>query len=506
MKTNIGILLFSLVAINVIQAQQIVWERFIEEPFPRRPPPLASERWHVNSSITKTLDGGYLLCNDMSIQVSNLMKLDKNGNTEKVKVFLPDTGDYSHARTTMLHNAYQRDDGVIVSVGIMGSGLFPDGDFFIQKSKADLEPFWRYPSYETTWGMRPTAWLHSKGIYLPTENGFLIASKLISGGSIDGDLEFIKADSNAVEVWKKVFPSGKWQAEPISMKRTRDGNVVIICNVQENFYRNVGAIYFIKTKWDDSTVLVDKVYQKIPERTFYSDFLEPSSGTGLMLLTHSIDTITGLHYPVLIRTDDTLGIWWKKDIRIKNRGSVIPTKFVQTKQGDFVIIGYSAKGTNMGDIHIFKTDSLGNLKWEKAIEGDDEYELLTDMVLEDDGNVVVTGRYHLADPEKDVVLYVAKISDKINSTDEEQKQSMDKINVSPNPANVELNVELAGEKKSVVELYNISGKKVLSRLVANHNSLSSKIVIDISALENGVYNVVVKSEAGVQTKKIIINH
>jgi len=39
MKANIGLLFFLLAAINVIQAQQIVWERFIEEPFPRRPPP-----------------------------------------------------------------------------------------------------------------------------------------------------------------------------------------------------------------------------------------------------------------------------------------------------------------------------------------------------------------------------------------------------------------------------------------------------------------------------------
>ena len=72
------------------------------------------------------------------------------------------------------------------------------------------------------------------------------------------------------------------------------------------------------------------------------------------------------------------------------------------------------------------------------------------------------------------------------------------IIIYPNPTNGQVTIETDAIDKQVVDVYDISGRNVFNQTIIGTTK------IDISILENGIYNLLVKSNLGVTNKKIVI--
>jgi hypothetical protein len=74
------------------------------------------------------------------------------------------------------------------------------------------------------------------------------------------------------------------------------------------------------------------------------------------------------------------------------------------------------------------------------------------------------------------------------------------FSIYPNPGNGIYSIELENSSNALVTVYDLTGKKILSRSVGTNKQL-----LDLSSLENGIYMVMVQNETTTITKKIIVS-
>lgn len=78
------------------------------------------------------------------------------------------------------------------------------------------------------------------------------------------------------------------------------------------------------------------------------------------------------------------------------------------------------------------------------------------------------------------------------------------VKVYPNPVTTDsnLNINLGINTSVKVELYNVTGKKMLSTATSNLNTVS----VDVSHLENGIYIAQIITDLATITRKVIVLH
>ena len=79
-----------------------------------------------------------------------------------------------------------------------------------------------------------------------------------------------------------------------------------------------------------------------------------------------------------------------------------------------------------------------------------------------------------------------------------QYNSVELVTISPNPNNGNFTVEVSSKEKQTLQMFDINGRLVLSQTMQN------KITVDLSNLNEGVYNISLISDQGVVNKRVII--
>lgn len=85
-------------------------------------------------------------------------------------------------------------------------------------------------------------------------------------------------------------------------------------------------------------------------------------------------------------------------------------------------------------------------------------------------------------------------------TNIDTQENIAQVSVYPNPVNSNLYIKTDNNNDVNIEIYNISGQLMLSEFYAN----SKNININIDALDNGIYNLIIKTKNNVQTAKIVV--
>jgi hypothetical protein len=78
------------------------------------------------------------------------------------------------------------------------------------------------------------------------------------------------------------------------------------------------------------------------------------------------------------------------------------------------------------------------------------------------------------------------------------KLNNDQLSVYPNPASVQFIIETTNTEKQTMQLFDLNGKLVLTE------SMTGKAIIDVSNLNDGVYNLTLTSNEGIINKKLVI--
>ncbi len=218
---------------------------------------------------------------------------------------------------------------------------------------------------------------------IQNSNGeYVIAGTTSSYGAGGSDAWLIITDSKGNWLWDKSF-GGKDNDSAASVQQTSDGGY-IIAGTTSSYGAGGSDVWLVKTN-SKGNWLWDKTFGGKGDDLAASVIQTFDGGYVIAGTTSSYGA--GGSDSWLIKTD-TKGNWlWDKPFGGKGNDSA--ASVIQTSDGGYVIAGTtSSYGAGNSDIWLIKTDSKGNLLWDKAFGGKDNDSAASVQQTSDDGYII----------------------------------------------------------------------------------------------------------------------
>ncbi|RKX69561.1 hypothetical protein DRP53_07855 [candidate division WOR-3 bacterium] len=270
----------------------------------------------------------------------------------------------------------QTGDGGFIIVGSTRSFGAGESDVYLIRVNADGSVVWArsYGGASSDSGL---------AVQQTSDGGYIVSGVTSSWGSGGKDIYLIKTDPNGDTVWTKTY-GGRLDDEGRWVQQTSDGGYVIFGDKHLNSYRR--DMYLLRT---------DSVGNLVWEQTYYTRYLgdgsyvEETPDGGFYLVGSTEEYWTPYKRDLWIAVVDSLGnLVWKKryggsDYEWGNSGRIL-------SDGGYIAVGMTRSyGGGHEDIYIVRTDSLGNLTWERFYGGSGE-EQASSVVATAGGDFVIS--------------------------------------------------------------------------------------------------------------------
>lgn len=330
------------------------------------------------------------------------------------------------------------------------------------------------------------------------DKGFLLVGQ--SYDTADGDIHVIKTDSSGNLEWEKSYGGNDFEAG-LSGVQTPDRGFFIL-GWTRSFGSGERDFYLIKT---------DSVGNQEWQKTYGGNDME--SGWGIVeladdnYLLSGAKVSSGLDRGWLIKIEPNGDIIWQKNYY---HGSNITNEFFWSKElpnKSIVVVGLTNNSTQGDAGWLVKTDSAGNLLWQRKYNFNNFTDLFYDVLPTSDGGFLLSGQCINTANNISQDAWLLKV-DSLgcayeNCTvgiEEESKKVM--VDVYPNPTSEILNIELQESNKIYeVEITDINGQVVYKSEIGNQKS-----EVSVSGYANGIYLLTLENEEQRTSLKIVIQH
>ncbi len=127
---------------------------------------------------------------------------------------------------------------------------------------------------------------------------------------------------------------------------------------------------------------------------------------GNILLCGQASTYNGKDDMLFLKTDSSGNLIWQKHYG-DNIGSEYAFSFTQTSDSGFALAGWRRIPGPSNDLYLVKTDSSGNLQWD-VFFGSQWSEGIWSIISTQDGNIVIAGNYACCNMGQSIYPYIAK--------------------------------------------------------------------------------------------------
>jgi predicted secreted protein len=215
------------------------------------------------------------------------------------------------------------------------------------------------------------------------DGGYIIAGNTMSYGAGTSDVWLIKTDSNGNMLWNKTF-GGRAGEYGVSIQKTNDGGYIIVGGTM-SYGAGSRDVYLIKTD-SSGKMLWSKAFGGTDYDEGFS--VQQTSDDGYIIAGITDSYGTGSRDVWLIKTDSSGNKQWDRTFggsRIDYGSSV-----QQTSDGGYIITGWTfSYGAGSHDVYLIKTDSNGNMKWSKTFGGSGQDEGNSVQQTSDGGYIIV---------------------------------------------------------------------------------------------------------------------
>ncbi len=232
--------------------------------------------------------------------------------------------------------------------------------------------------------------------------GYLVVGQSIS--STKRALFFVRTNSQGDTLWTKQYGQTNdiyYEGSAGALLKTNDGQYSLVGAYLNNLVGNLDGLF---VKFDTlGDTLFSKKYGGAGWDGFHC-FLQNADGTYIMSGETS-STGNGGEDMWLIKTDSLGNIIWQKTFGGSSNDNI--NSICRASDNGYLLAGWTnSYGAGSYDIYIVKVDSSGNFQWQKTFgySGDDGAE---GIIQTSDGNYIITGYVNL--PMTSYQAYILKI-------------------------------------------------------------------------------------------------
>ena len=245
-----------------------------------------------------------------------------------------------------------------------------------------------------------------------SDGGFIIIGYTASYGSGGNDAWLIKTDSNGNIKWDETY-GGEANEEGVCVQQTIDGGY-IIAGQTSSYGAGRSDAWIIKTD-SNGNLIWEKTFGE--ELGDLAEWIEQTSDGGYIFAE-----AFGIYSDGFLKYNIYSDLWL---VKINEKGDKIWEQFFdggrfnlghavkQTQDEGYIMTGWTNAGRlSGGDVWLIKTNSLGDIEWEKPIGKSYLIESAIGLDLTDDGGFIMTGCIGLITgwPAKGMIAGVPLIS------------------------------------------------------------------------------------------------
>jgi PKD repeat protein len=328
-------------------------------------------------SVVQTSDGGYALLGDTrSFGAGDwdfwLIKTDAAGNMLWNKTYGGAQSDY-----ISMGSLVQTSDGGYALAGFTESFGAGTRDFWLVKTDTSGNMEWN-KTYGGTSGDAAVS------VVQTIDGGYALAGATESFGAGQEDAWLVKTDAIGNAQWNKTY-GGTGLDSAAALVQTADGGYAL-AGLTESFGAGTRDFWLIKTDANGNAQW-DKTYGGTGEDWARALVQTSDGGYALAGVTSSFGA--GYRDFWLVKTDASGNLQWDKTWG--GTGQDEADSLVQTGDGGYALAGFTESfGAGMWDAWVIKTDSSGNMMWNKTYGGMNFDEFIN-LILTSDGGYALAG-------------------------------------------------------------------------------------------------------------------
>ncbi len=470
---------------DVAYTQEIIWEK----------------SYNTGGEVIyfiESLNGGYLALGSYNGDVAKkVFKVDEKGNKEWELdfgsrdnpisggfIYQPDEWEVRYAGMKCLHFSY-----------------LEDGYFYILNAKSSGEYLWHYFS----WNDRGRLFGTPFQMKIKKENHFLVTSYYKYKGGKKCYLQ--KTDELGRKIWRKYYTdvSDYDHMGALTPIEISDGNYMFLYILARQ--ATCAKYGLIKTDtagnllWKNGFNLNDTCNRYCTSHIH----LCPDGGIATVFERKDFDGDSSFYN--LVKTDKLGNVEWEKDYWNKDKDYSKPVHMCVTDDGGFLIGGWTAYWNNLKeeetmhlrDFYLVKTDSLGELEWEK-VYGSEGWDVIWYVMQGSDGHYIVSGF-------KNGKAYLAKLRN--TAVPVEEAEGNDVLFISnpyPQPASsyCMLRYTLPSDGRASIRVLDELGNTVDFPVNTYLSAGKHSLLLDVSSYNGGVYFCRLSHKDRVKTVKILV--